>query len=54
MPADYHHAGIEALRSKLRIIFDPSWNKTALFCSLTPRQAVGNALAGGIQNGEFR
>jgi hypothetical protein len=33
---------IEALRSKLRRIFDPSWNRTVLFCSLTPQQAAGN------------
>jgi hypothetical protein len=42
-----HHAqasvlsSIEALRSKLRRIFDPSEEQT-IFCSLAPQQAAGN------------
>jgi hypothetical protein len=33
---------IEALRSKLRRIFDPSEEQTIRLCSVTPQQAAGN------------
>jgi len=39
---------IEALRSKLRRIFDPKERILNIIRSLTPRQAAGNALAAGF------
>ena len=42
---------IEAHRGKLRRIFDPirEKNETSRLCSLTPRHAAGNELAGGLK-----
>jgi hypothetical protein len=48
---NYFLLKIEALRSKLRRIFDPQGKILFPIRSLTPQQATGNALAAGFSVG---